>query len=76
MEGMIERIQKMAMRLGVTPHSELGFNLASLKRAQDVFENKQFHLLFRGEYMPDIPIGLRQHFVKTGQLSPSSGVPG
>jgi len=64
----LKRAKKGIASLHITLESELGRSLAKLSDAQLVFELGDKSTLFRGEIITNIPPGLRQWLVDSGQL--------
>ncbi|MFC1851246.1 tetratricopeptide repeat protein [candidate division CSSED10-310 bacterium] len=68
----IDQARTLSKQIGVSYESKLGLALRRLLQAQEAFEAKETHRLYRGELLEDIPEKIRCYLIRTGQLPVNS----
>ena len=65
----LKQAEELALKLEVGGRGLLGTGVENLRRAAEMFDTGQHHLLFRGELIDALPKHLRGWLMKTGQLA-------
>ena len=64
----LTHVIQMGIQEIITPYDELNYTFNKLRKAQELFQRGDHHLLYRGELIKDIPRPLRRWLIAQGRL--------